>query len=1516
MKLSMFAFLTLSAFGIGTGTSVAQTNSYAVTKEKIYAQTNHVFFKPGETVFFKLYVVNAQDQTPSKISKTVTVEIINPAGSSMEKLIYPVTDGYAEGSFDFGEGISGGIYQLKAYTSWMKNEKDSSFFSKLITVQKTIAPRILMKLDFPKKGYGAGETVIADYSMRNLNDEPIRNYEARFTVALSGKTILTGNLKTDKEGKSVIHFDLPADLNTNDGLLNITVDYDAFTENISRSIPIVLNNIDLQFMPEGGSLVSDITANVAFKALNEFGKPVDIKGEIISSSGKKVTDFDSYKFGMGKFSFTPELQETYYAKITTPGSILKTYPLPVVQSNGMVMHLEQDAQMVQVTISTKENNSIQLIGQTKNKVCYDKKIVLRKGAQTIAIPKNLFPTGIAQFTIYTSTSLPVAERLIFLNEDKNLKVSITTDKKQYLPREMVNLTIQTTNEKDIPVPSNFSVSVVDDKLWTFADDKQNHILSWLLLNSELKGKIEEPPFYFKKEEPKSIPALDLVMLTNGYRYFDFIEYVLNENKMKFTPDRENILSGEIVNEKGQPVPATVTLSEFKENGKAVVVKTNKNGAFFFSDLNANQQYFLISKSLQKNEKIKINVLQNGTGYNPVSNIRFNPLNANDDQLPAIRTLAFSNKMKQTAKGIENNWYKRQANIEELNNLNKNNLSESVVVVGYSLAQRKKDLSYSVSLVQAKELNEIRDLTMGLMGKVPGLQIQQFANPQENGKVMIRGNRSLTGNEQPLFIINGIPTINTGMLADFNPNDIDNITILKNGAATAIYGSAAANGAILIESKKFRNFKKFRNLGNLSYTAEAVTAKGMVYSTVKKFYVPKYESVLTEERSDFRETIYWNPVVQTDADGKAQLSFYNGDASTTFRAIAEGIGYNGVLGRTEKTWSVQNALSVDAKIPPYLTVGDKAKIPLIIKNNSPEKMVIQIQVQVPENVTAGAFTKQIELEPSRSVPVYIPIEATGVAKGNLKFIISSTVSNEKIILPIEAVHKGFSVVSTFSGNSSKEFPFSISKMIPGTLTSKLKLYNNLEGQLLDGIESMLREPYGCFEQTSSCTYPNIFVLKYLKESGKSNPEIVKKAMDYIDRGYKRLLGFETSENGFEWFGHTPPHEALTAYGLLEFTDMKEFIQVDPKMLERTKKFLLGRRDGAGSFKLATGGYDRFASVPNKIANIYIVYALTQAGIGSEIKPEYNFALKKAMESNDGYLLSMMALAASNMNMEKDYQELMNKLTANYSKFNLSSETSVVNSRDASLRVEALSLYAMALCRQKKPDLVSITEIISKILGEKSYYGYGSTQATVLALNAVVTFSKLAGKISKDTKIDFVLNDHNQSENTFMNTDFRDGKNLFAVHYTDESNKIPFNFEVAYQTYTPPNSEKADLELETKLSSQKAKTGETVRMDIAVKNIKSILQPMAIAKIGIPAGLSLQPWQLKEIAEKNEVAYYEIFDNYLVFYWMGFAKNETKHIALDLKVEIPGSYKAKASNVYLYYTPEYKHWADGTTVEIGE
>lgn len=1507
MRKLYFILLFLGSI-LYTARLKAQSTSYAYDKEKIYVQTDHVFFSPGGTVFFKIYLVKGADNRPSKLSKVVYIEIMGPSGTVVEKQTYQAENGYSEGSYTLGDQAAGGIYKLKAYTSWMLNEKDSTLFTKTFTVQRIISPRVLMKLDFPQKGYGPGAAVLASFSMRSLDDRPIRDYNGEFVVSLDGHSQEKKTFTTDATGKAQLSFILPPSLHTTDGLLNVTVTYDAHTESISRSIPITLNKVDLQFLPEGGAFVGGLATNMAFKAVNEFGKPVDVKGVVRDSHDQVVASFDSYKFGMGAFPFTPRSGERYTATITEPANIQQSYTLPEAITDGIVMNMSVAANLITIKCNTPSATTVRLVGRAKGVTWYAQDLPLKKGLNEIPINEKLFPPGIAQFTLYTSGRRPLAERLIFLNQDRHLHVTISTNKQRYLPREEVLMTISTRDEHGQPVPSNFSLSVVDDKLWTMADDRQDNIYSWLLMSSELHGQIEEPAFYFKKDEPMAARALDLVMLTNGYRYFDFTDEVTRQGALKFTPDEGNIVSGIVTNAKGRPVPASVFLINNAAMGKALKLEAGADGLFYFPNMIEGGSYILIAQALHRTGEVKIRVEQNGIGHDPL-------------RVDSIRRLRVDDKFGDVIKPLDKAvspvaaFQPRAVNLAINFGSSPKALSE-VVVTGYGV-MRKQDVVGSVAVVNNYDLRAVQanNVAQVLQGKVAGLVVTQKGNPGDLPQVQVRGSRTLNGGNEPLIVVDGVPQEKFD-LRIINVSDIESVTVLKDAAAVALYGARAANGVISIQTKGLRFERlKFDITRKSPYTTSFFQLQGPTFTVARRFYAPQYKSTVTDKRDDYRETIYWNPVVQTGRDGKATMQFYNSDATTTFRVIAEGIGYNGRPGRADTTYSAQAAMSVDAKIPPYLTVGDQARIPVFIKNNSDDKLEATVNVTLPDNMHTGSFDNKIILAPGTSRQLLIPVSATAPASGKIGIYVSSNSGNETIVLPISAAGKGFPVIETFSGNANAKRELQIGSTVPGSLYAKLTLFKDVEGQLMNGIESLLREPYGCFEQTSSMTYPNVFILKYLRQSGKSNTIIEQKAMNYIGQGYKKLIGFETAEHGFEWFGHTPAHAALTAYGLLEFTDMQEFLEVDKNMLKRTKDFLLSRRDGQGGFKTSNRGYDNFASVPDRLAHTYIVYALSQAGYGDEIKPEYASAVKKALESKDSYQLAMMALAADNMKRDDDYGRLMEQLNLLYKKHDLWASTTVVNSFDASLRVETMSLYAMAVMRSKTPDMATAAALISKILEKKSYYGFGSTQGTVLALQAITEYTRRANELARSTDLRLTVSGRTLTPDDSIATYLHTGANTLAVEYADSGKGAPFNIEIAYQTFTPPNSQKTALSLNTAINNTHPSVGETVRMTITASNVRDTLQPMAIAKIGIPAGLSLQPWQLKELTEHKQLAYYEIFDNYLVLYWMGFAPDEVKTIHLDLKAEIPGTYKAKASNVYLYYTPEKKFWSEGAEVEIG-
>ena len=1481
-------------------TAIAQPAHFTYDKEKIYVHSDHVFFAPGETMFFKVYLVQGSNNEPSTISKAVYVEIFGPAGTLVEKQTYPVNNGHCEGSYTLADEAPGGLYKLKAYTSWMLNEKDSTHFTKQFTVQKIISPRILMKLDFPRKGYGPGDKVAADFSMRTLKDQPISNYRGKFTVSLGGEVTQVDSFSTNAAGKALVSFPLPADLKTTDGLLNITVTYDSYTESIARAIPIALNKIDLQFLPEGSSFVAGLPTNLAFKAVNEFGDPVDVKGFIKDNTGRIVAQFESVKFGMGKLPFTPEPGKTYTA---VPANTGQPYPLPLAAPGGVVMNIDSNNSILLRTTSAR---SVYLVGQCKGVTYYSTSLSLKEGTNPVPLDTAAFPPGIAQFTLYAENKQPLAERLVFLHPNTRLHVTISTDKPVYVPRELVTMRIRTTDEKGTVLPADLSLTVVDDKLWTLADDKQDNIVSWLSLSSELKGHIEEPQSYFKN----NAQVLDLVLLTNGYRYFDFIAEVTQKAELKFTPDENKMVGGLITDINQKPAPGTVFLVQNSPNGKVFRQKT-ADGQFYFSGLQPGAPYVVLAQLQKKKEAPKIQLLQNGFGSIPWNKTFDRKLNLNDPFATLIKGPGAANQPEPQA-AAQPNAGQPQLNLFAV----KKQALNEVVVIGYG-AQNKHGLYASVATIGANNLQGTpnKEMVNALDGKVAGLVVIPNANAGEPARIAIRGAGMLNNGNEPLIVINGIPQEKYD-LAGIDINSIESIEVFKDAAAIAIYGAKGVNGVIVIRTRTF-NYPAFhiRLEKRSRYSFYPFTLHGPAYTVARKFYAPKYDRPTTAERTDFRETIYWNPVIKTDSNGEATVEFYNSDATTTFRAMVEGIANTGLPGVTDTTYAVQAPLSVDAKIPPYLTTGDKALIPVVIKNNTATPLTGRLQIDLPPNIKADTGNNTLALAPGTTKQILVPITAFAATTGEIRFTVSSNVGRETISLPITAAEKGFPVTETFSGNSSQTHHFTITNKIPGSLHASLTVYKDIESTLLNGIESMLREPYGCFEQTSSTTYPNIFILKYLRRTGRSNPAIEKKALDYIQKGYQRLIGYETPENGFEWFGHAPAHEALTAYGLLEFTDMQEFLAVDQKMLERTKAFLLSRRDGHGGFKLASGGYDRFASVPDKIANIYIVYALSQAGYGKEIEKEYEAAVKKAVNSKDAYQLAMMALAADNLKRADDYGLLMQELQTNFPDQKLRAETSVVNSRESSLRVESMALYALALLRSKTPNTAVVADLLSKILAEKSYYGYGSTQATVLALEAVSEYAVVMGNQAKESEVRFTLNGHTLSAADTLTSRIKEGENEFTVVYANSQPGTPYNLEVSYNTFTPPNSDKAELHLSTSLSNAHPAIGETVRLIAKVENLKDNVQPMAIAKIGIPAGLSLQPWQLKDLIKQNKVAYYELFDNYLVLYWLGLAAKETLTVRLDLKADIPGTYRGKASTVYLYYTPEFKHWNEGLVSVIG-
>lgn len=1509
----------------------AQKKTYTI--EKIYTQTDRPFYFPGETIWFKSYVVGEKN-LPSTTSDVVVAQLVSPKGNIIQTKNLALTYGYAYGDFSIQEDWVGGIYKVKFYTNYMRNFGEGSFFTKEITVQKVIVPKLLLTLDFQKEAYGKGSEVKVDFKVQDLKNNPLANSVFRSSVLLKGMPFLGQTVTTNSSGESSISFDLPDDLNTSDVVLNIEVPHQGSIESISRTVPVLMDNIGLQFLPEGGKILGETTNTVAFKALNEFGKPADVKGIVLDSDGNEIQQFESFHDGMGTVQFMPKAGTEYFAKITSPFESDSLYLLPKIHSEGTKISLQdyKAKQTIWNLYTTAEFNGTFQVLDAANEVLFQKTVSLKKGINSISVDISGFPSGIAKFRLLNPRQNIISERLVFLNRHKGLKIGLKLNKEIFAPREKVVLEIETKDFDNNPISSNLALAVTDNALLSFADDKQDRIDSYLLMSGELNGKIHEPSFYFDPTEEDSDKALDLVMLTHGWR-----NYIVDPiEKLRFLPDKRNLLEGQILDKRGNPISADLFLFE-NDGKKALQFKTDSEGNFRCKLGDANS-YVLVAYREDK-QPLKIVEKQIGGAISEGTEnvLRSRATQEQEAQFPNTKDVE-----KPLQKPVQEKAIFSTNLAEDTQSL------DEVVIVGYGSNTTKNALGFAQTSIETDEINGLSStVSQVLQGRAAGIQITNSSGIAGAGTIInVRGLNSIRGSNQPLFIVDGTPFSNSftgdqsAELQNLNPSDIESINILKGVAATTLYGSSGVNGVIIISTKK----------GNYRYGDKVLVRKRFnnyavknIYknsglpaiATPNNFYVPVYDSGENVfQRNDFRKTIYWNQVVQTDHDGKAKVEFYNSDAITSFNIMAEGISNSGLIGHTESVYSIQRPLSISTKLPNYCSLNDTIRIPITVSNNTNKELKLKLDVNIPEHfksLVRGVTIDSISIDPKGYLVKEVVLIPT-VTGENLALEVNVQNRNYKdgFLKDISIVSPYFPVETSISGSENGTFSFNIINPVPRSTQAQLKVYLDIIGDVMNGVEGMIRQPYGCFEQTSSATYPNVMILKYLKESGKNNVEIEARAMDFIKEGYKRLVSFETSKGGFEWFGRTPPHETLTAFGVLEFTEMKEvYSGVDQKMLDRTIKWLLSQKDGDGGFHKSKKGYDSFASSPPKVANAYIVYALSEVGLTSEIDREYRRALDEALKSEDTYRMALMALASENLGYQVEYQALIEKILSQINSLGygeLPVENTITRSYGKSKKLETAAFVILSLLRQNQ-HISKVVEGIQHLTSERENGRFGSTQATVMSLKALIEYTKKQKQVMVESgnTIQLKVNgkkierDLLKTENGTIEIDgigkfLSEGEQVVEVRFKDADKTFPYSMDIQWESYLPKSSSETPVKLETDIIQQNVTVGSLARMNIVVDNEKDQPVSMTTAVIGIPSGASLQPYQLKELLEMGQVDYYEVFDNQLVLYWKSMKPSEKKVIGLDLKAEIAGSFTASASTVYLYYGDENRHWVDGTSINI--
>ena len=702
------------------------------------------------------------------------------------------------------------------------------------------------------------------------------------------------------------------------------------------------------------------------------------------------------------------------------------------------------------------------------------------------------------------------------------------------------------------------------------------------------------------------------------------------------------------------------------------------------------------------------------------------------------------------------------------------------------------------------------------------------------------------------------------------------------------------------------------------------------------------------RSYFPEALYINPEIITDRDGRASIVVPMADSITTWRMAMIASTQSGALGTATSSLKVFQDFFVDLDLPVTLTQGDRVSIPVAIYNYSGAAGDVALQLQSDDwfSLVDDVAEKTLQVESSRVGGAQFTLEARHIGKFKLTLAAQMKGTSERadvVVREVEVIPNGREQNLVFNGNLENSVQHELN--FPQTSiaeASKLfvRLYPGAMSQVVEGMDSILRMPGGCFEQTSSSTYPNVLALDYMKRTKKLTPEVHAKAEGYIANGYQRLLTFEVPGGGFSWFGSAPANKILTSYGLMEFYDMSKVYDVDPRLIARTQQWLAGEQQKDGSWKPDTqfineGATNRYNADLLRIS-AYIGWSLKNTGYqGDAVERAKRFVEAHLGEKADAYTLAVIANFAASYGSDREFtrhavQLLLDARTEKEEKVWWTAEETGVYGSGASASVETTGLAVQALL-QSAEGAGTARKALNYLASKKNANGtWGTTQATIMALRALLMATEKSAAGVRGTVI--VLVNGKPAERLELTAENNDLLHQFVFKGVEQSapSMVELRFEgkgaLAYQVvgqYFLPWDEKPAAEaLSIDVSYDRTRLAQD-DLATATATIKSNLRKtakMVMVDLGIPPGFDLLSEDLQDYQGKSakmnsgHLSKFSLTATQAILYFDAFAPGDTVKVKFRLRAKYPIRVRTFQSRVYEYYDPEVASVARPVQLEV--
>jgi alpha-2-macroglobulin-like protein len=1500
-------------------------------------------------------------------------------------------------------GLGAGEYYLPpdlpggTYTLTLSEAKDRFAPEKrTFLVNQWQQPRMNKELVFSRSSYGAGDPVeVQARATRVEGGAALAQQPVKATAIVDGRNLATQNLVTDAEGRVKFAFSLPTAENVPSGRGTVSIEFNdgAGPEPIVRPIPIVLGKLFVEFYPEGGDLIEGVPNRVYVQARTTLGKPAELKGRIVDQTGAEVAEVTTLhddqepalNQGQGAFTFTPQMGNRYELKIDTPIGIESKHPLPAAKGDGVVLHLPRpiadEALDIEVTSVSRARKL--LVGAYCRGKLIDQRPVLAPANKPVTVALRTAPEigGVYRVTVFEMLDrqdgpgldgpalLPRAERLTFRHRAQKLNVAVDGIDKVYTPGEKVQLNFKSRNEKGLQTAAVALVSVVDLSVLKLADDKTHRAMpTHFLLTSEVRKPEDlENADALLGSHPQAETALDLLLGTQGWRRF--AEQKPIEFQRKQPKEAQRLLLA-LAQQDQKRDPAAQVVAEkvdkkYAEQAKQLIAKLNETEAI----------------ELGTPEQVQtLNVLQSS------NQAARDELHRSEAQLIQYQRMFSQFVIGVVICGLL--LLGVSALVLGVRRLGQGRSALAAFATGtcvlaflllgsllgtFFLIGNKGEMPVAFGVAENRAVPDDA-VVMALPAPAPpmaapdrfgqappaNMEAKADAAPLDaQDDQMLRDvavkMRALPAPVPMMGMEGGGVPAPPGMLAQEQP--FGNAQFFQDGQMQLQAGLMAGGepfGGQGDPERQLRLQGRFRELFRQRLGREIDLPPELPMLVARQYaHVNQQESSPDNVRRDFTETLLWQPALVL-ADGTAQVSFDLSDAATRFQVTVVSHSLDGRLGANTYEIAARLPFSVEPKVPFEIASTDKVIIPVAIKNDTAQSGGADIALRVKNLKTQDALTRHLPLSPKERSRAYFALEpavsqgtATVMARGDFTVQPYGTDSVER---SFTIVPDGFPVEGGVSGVLEKAAVHTLN--LPptwnaGTMKCEVQVFPSMLSTLQKGLDGLLQEPNGCFEQSSSSNYPNVMILSYLQEAGVASPAAEQRSRRLLESGYQKLTSFECldpkqqqAKRGYEWFGQTaPPHEALTAYGLMQFKDMAKVYPVEVAMLDRTRSYLLGQRDGKGGFKRNARALDSFGRAPDNVTNAYIVWALTESGVKEDLTPEMTALAKQAQASKDAYFLSLVALGHINRGQTKEGIDILKKLRdLQEPDGHLQSKgTSITGSRGRDLYIETTSLAVLGWLKANRPDefFKNVHQAVEWISKARDGGGsFGATQSTILALKALIAYTRDNKSKAEGGKLTVSLDGNQVGETVFSASVaepvavtipeglLKPGANKVEVQITGK-NEFPYTLAWSCRAPQPASAEDAPVRVTAKLAQTDVREGDTVKLHAKVENKSGKGQGMTVAILGLPAGLAVpeDAKQLIEMAKLRDngaqpglISAWELKGRELVLYWRDLAPDAKIDVELDLICRLPGTYHGPASRAYLYYGADRKHWIEPLRIQI--